>query len=68
MGIDCKLMVDTIHYIRFDLLEFGYLITECKNLVSRGHNLSIWFVKRQANNDLVWWRALCVKIRGLKPF
>ena len=50
MEMDCKLVVDAIHSIQLNLIEFGSLITDCKNLVSRGHNLSICFVKRQTRN------------------
>ena len=46
MEMDCKLVVDAIHSIRFNLTKFGSLITDSKNLVSRGRNLFICFVKK----------------------
>ena len=46
LEMDCKMVVDAFHSIKINNSEFGSLIKECKDTISRGKNLTLSFVKR----------------------
>ena len=46
---DCKAVVDAFHSSRLNYSEFGYLVSRYRSLASLIENVSIIFVKRQAN-------------------
>ena len=46
---DCKVIVDAFHSHRIDQSELRCLVKDCKALFSLGANLTLHFIKRQAN-------------------
>ena len=46
---NCKAVVDAFHSHIIDQYEFGCLVQDCKALFSLNANLTLCFIKRQAN-------------------
>ncbi|XVE77418.1 hypothetical protein DITRI_Ditri13aG0060900 [Diplodiscus trichospermus] len=47
--LDAKLVVDAISSTTTDVIEFGFIIKECKSLLSMEQMFSVCYIKRKPN-------------------
>ena len=60
---DCKAKMDAFHSHKIDQSEFGCLVKDCKALFSLNVNLSLRFIKGQANRVAhIMTRVACYNV------